>query len=164
MNDQEFRLTPADVRAQRFRRVTFGYEQAVVEDFRARVADELERLMRERAALEERLQSSREQLKAYRDREKALNDAVVMAHQVREDMQQSARRDSESLLRDARVKADEILAEARTVEVSIRHDIEEAQRQFVAYIAAFRRLLDRQQAEVDALAEHERDGSPPELP
>jgi len=164
MNDQEFRLTPADVRAQRFRRVAFGYEQAVVEDFRARVADELERLMRERAALEERLQSSREQLKAYRDREKALNDAVVMAHQVREDMQQSARRESESLLREARVKADEILAEARTVEASIRHDIEEAQRQFVAYIAAFRRLLDRQQAEVDALAEHERDGSPPELP
>jgi F0F1-type ATP synthase membrane subunit b/b' len=87
-----------------------------------------------------------------------------MAHQVREDMQQSARRDSESLLREARVKADEILAEARTVEASIRHDIEEAQRQFVAYIAAFRRLLDRQQAEVDALAEHERDGSAPELP
>jgi len=164
MNDQEFRLTAADVRAQRFRRVAFGYEQAVVEDFRARVADELERLLRERAAFEERLQSSREQLKAYRDREKALNDAVVMAHQVREDIQQSAQRDSESVLREARHKADEILAEARTVEVSIRHDIEEAQRQFVAYIAAFRRLLDRQQAEVDALADHERDGSAPRLP
>jgi DivIVA domain-containing protein len=162
MNDQEFRLTPADLRAQRFRRTAFGYEQSAVEDFRTRVADELERLLRERAALEERLQSSREQLKAYREREKALNDAVVMAHQVREDIQQSAIRDSDSVLREARQKADELLAEARAAETSVRRDIEEAQRQFHAYISAFRRLLDRQLAEVDALAEHERDGSPPE--
>jgi DivIVA domain-containing protein len=162
MNDQEFRLTPADIRAQQFRRTAFGYEQAAVEDFRSRVADELERLLRERAAFEERLQSSREQLKAYREREKALNDAVVMAHQVREDIQQSAQRDSESVLREARQRADELLGEARAVEISVRRDIEEAQRQFNAYISAFRRLLDRQLAEVDALAEHERDGSAPE--
>jgi DivIVA domain-containing protein len=164
MNDPEFRLTPADIRAQRFRKVAFGYDAAAVEEFRSRIADEFERLMRERAALDERLQSSREQMKAYRDREKALNDAVVMAHQVREDMQQTARRDSDVLLKEARQKADEILHEARTIEVSIRRDIEEAQRQFSAYLTSFRVLLERQLAQVDALADFERDGSPPESP
>jgi cell division septum initiation protein DivIVA len=100
-------------------------------------------------------------MKAYREREKALNDAVVMAQEVRADIEDTAKREAEVVLREARQKADELLAEARSAEVAVRRDIEEAQRQFVAYVAAFRRLLDRQLAEVDALAEHERDGSPP---
>lgn len=162
MNDNEFRLTPADIRGQEFRRGAFGYEVAAVEDFRNRMAEELEKLLRERAATEERLHNFREQLKSFREREKALNDAVVMAHQMRADVEQAAKRESEISIREARVKADGLLEEARGVEVSIRHDIEEAQRQFTAYLASFRRLLERQLAEVDALAEHERDGSPPE--
>jgi DivIVA domain-containing protein len=162
MNDNEFRLTPADVRTQEFRRVPLGYEVAGVEEFRGRMADELERLLRERAALEERLHSFREQLKAFREREKALNDAVVMAHQVRTDIEQSAKRESELAMREARAKADDILNGARKAETFVRHDLEEAQRQFSAYLAAFRRLLERQLAQVDALADQERDGSPPE--
>lgn len=161
MNDNGFQLTPADVRGQEFRRSAFGYEVATVDEFRNRIADALERLLRERAALEERLHSFREQLKAFREREKALNDAVVMAHQMRADVEHAAKRESEIAVREARVKADDILEDARGVEVNIRRDIEEAQRQFTAYLAAFRRLLERQLAEVDALAEHERDGSLP---
>lgn len=161
MND-EFRLTPADVRAQEFRRGAFGYDVAGVEDFRQRVAEEMERLLRERAMLDERLQNFREQLKSFREREKALNDAVVMAQQVRADAQEAAQKDADLLLREARQEAEALLIEARADEAEVRRDIEEAQRQFSAYLAAYRRLLDRQLAEVDALAEHERDGSAPE--
>jgi len=161
MND-EFRLTPADIRAQQFRRGAFGYEVAGVEDFRQRVAEEMERLLRERASLEERLQSFREQLKSFRDREKALNDAIVMAQQVRAEAQEAAKRDSDLAIREAQQEAHALLVEAQTTEAEVRRDIEEAQRQFSAYLVAYRRLLERQLAEVDALAEHERDGSPPE--
>ena len=41
MNDEGFRLTPVDVRAQEFRRRALGYDTEGVEDFRQRVADEL---------------------------------------------------------------------------------------------------------------------------
>ncbi len=163
MNDQGFRVTPVDVRAQEFRRAAFGYEVSGVEEFRTRVAEELERLLRERATLEERLQNFREQLKAFRDREKALNDAVVMAQQVRSDAERAAQRDAELAVREAQARADEILAEARAVEGDVRRDIEQAQRQFSSYLLAFRRLLERHLAEVDTLEEHERDGSPPEV-
>jgi cell division septum initiation protein DivIVA len=164
MNDDGFRVTAADIRGQDFRRSAFGYEVAGVEEFRGRMAEEFERLMRERAALEERLSSFREQLKAFREREKALNDAVVMAQQVRADAEEAAKRDTELAAREARAKADDLLDDARKVEVGIRRDIEEAQRQFNAYLAAFRRLLERHLCEIDALAEHERDGSPPKSP
>lgn len=160
MND-EFHLTPVDVRAQEFRGGVFGYERASVDDFRDRVAEELERLLRERSTLEERVQNLREQLKAYREREKALNEALVAAQQLRADTETSAKKEAELVIREARSKADEIVVQARDTEVAIRHDIEAAQRHFSAYLAAFRSLLDRYLAEVDALSEHERDGSAP---
>jgi DivIVA domain-containing protein len=161
MNDEGFRLTPVDVRSQEFRRSALGYDVAGVEEFRARVADELERLLRERAMLEERLQNLREQLKSFREREKALNDAVVMAQQVRADAEQAAKRDTEITVREAAARAEEIIAAARVTETDVRRDIEEAQRQFSSYLSAFRRLLERQLAEVDSLVEHEQDGSMP---
>jgi DivIVA domain-containing protein len=159
MND-EFRLTPVDVRAQEFRRAALGYERTGVEDFRGRVADEIERLLRERATLEERVHQLREQLKAFREREKALNEALIAAQQLRASTETAARQEAELLLREARAKSDALLAEARDMERDARRDAEEVQRHFAAYLAAYRALLDRSRAEVDALATHERPGAP----
>jgi DivIVA domain-containing protein len=163
MND-EFRLTPVDVRAQEFRRATFGYERAGVEDFRGRVADEIERLLRERATLEERVHTLREQLKAFREREKALNDALVAAQQLRASTEAVARQEADLVVREARVQGEALLAEARDTERDVRRGAEEARRHFSAYLAAYRALLDRSLAEVDALDAHARNGSLPPRP
>jgi DivIVA domain-containing protein len=163
MTDEEFRLTPVDIRAQEFSRAAWGYSAADVEDFRDRVATEMERIARERVALEERLHNFREQLKSLRDREKAINDAVMMAQELREDTKQSATQEAELIIREAHSKAEGIIQESRATESALRRDIEEAQHQFTTYLAAFRRLLDRHLAQVDALEAHERDGSPPEV-
>ena len=157
----EFRLTPVDVRAQEFRRAAFGYERAAVEDFRERVATALERLLKERATLEERVQGLREQLKVFREREKALNDALVAAQQLRNDTEAVARQQADLILRESRLKADELLAEARESERQVRNDSEQAHRHFAAYLTAYRHLLERSLAEVDALESHNRDGSAP---
>jgi len=160
MND-EFRLTPVDLRAQEFGRSAFGYDRAAVDDFRDRVAAELERLLKERQSLEERVHGLREQLKAYREREKALNDALVAAQQVRADTERIAKQEAELILREARLDGERVLAEAREAERDVRRDTEEAHRHFSAYLAAYRSLLERQLAEVDALETHDRDGSAP---
>ena len=164
MTEQEFRLTPVDVRTQEFRKVTFGYDKASVEEFRERVAAELERSLKERAILEERLQNSREQLKSLREREKAINDGVMMAQQLRESTQVSAQHEAELIIREARAKADDIIRSLRSSEGDVRRDIETAQQQFRAYVTSFRRLLDRHQSELDTLAKLERDGGPAETP
>lgn len=164
MTDSGFHITPVDIRSQEFHRTLRGYDPAGVEDFRARVAEEVERLLRERAVLEERLQSFREQLKAFREREKALNEALIVAQQLRAETEEAAKREAELLLREARAEADRILSEARAAEQGVRRDIEAAQRHFTAYLASFRTLLERYLSEVDALEAHSRDGSPPRLP
>ncbi len=163
MTEGEFRLTPIDIRAQEFGRAAFGYNAAAVEDFRERVAEEMERMLRERVMLEERLHNFREQLKSLREREKAINDSVMMAQELKDDTVKSAQREAEVIVKEAHAKAEDIVRESRTTESALRRNIEEAQHEFSSYIAAFRRLLDRHLAEIDALEAHERDGSPPEV-
>jgi len=76
MTDPAFTLTPLDIRKQEFRKTLRGYETLGVEDFKIRVADALERANRERQVLEERVSALTEQLRVFREREKAMNEAL----------------------------------------------------------------------------------------
>jgi DivIVA domain-containing protein len=164
MNDDAFRLTPIDVRGHEFHKELFGYTRSDVEEFKNRVAEEMELLLRERVQLEERLNNMREQLKAYRDREKAINDGVLMAQTVRQDAEDAAKRQLDLVMQEARVKAEQIVAAARGREVALRRDIDQAHHELSGYLAAFRKLLDRYVAQVDALEQHASDGTPPDIP
>ena len=161
MTEDEFHLTPIDIRTQAFRRIMRGYDPAAVEEFRERVAAEVERLIREKAVNDERLRSFREQLKGFREREKATSDALVMAQELREEAEQSAEKEAEAILRDARIEAEALVKEARQAEQAVHRDIEAGHRQLNSYLASFRVLLERNLAEIEAVEGRERNGRPP---
>lgn len=171
MTDDTFQLTPHDVRAQEFQRVLRGFDPVQVEDFKTRLAEELDRLLRHRVASDERLSGMVEQLKSYRERERALNEALVAAQQLRVDAQAAAERDAdmtrreaqmeaESMLQEARQEAARLVDAARVEENRIRAGLEAAERQYHGYLSSFRTLLERQLADVEVLARHRDRGEP----
>ncbi|HET7023730.1 MAG TPA: DivIVA domain-containing protein [Gemmatimonadales bacterium] len=151
MTDQAFELTPHDVRSQEFSRGLGGYDRTQVDDFRMRLAEALDRLLRERAQAEERLRGMQEQLRAFRERERAMNEALVSAQQLRADTKVQADREAESVLREAKAEALRIVQQAQAQEVVIRERYEAASRMFASYLANFRALLERQMGEVEGL-------------
>ncbi len=151
MNDDVFHLTPLDVRKQEFRRTMRGFDPVAVDDFRIRVADELERVLRERAMLEERLAALTDQLRGFKERERAMNEALVAAQQLREEMRGAAEREAQVIVREAEVRAQRLLDEARNGERAIQDRREDVERQFHAYVMGFRQLLERQLAELRAI-------------
>jgi DivIVA domain-containing protein len=150
-DDHAFHLTPLDVRSQEFTRALRGYDRNQVNEFKLAISEELERLLRDRAQHEERLRSVQEQLRAFRDRERAMNEALVAAQQLRVDSRAQAERDAELVLREARIEAERILERARQEEAAMRERSDSAARQFSAYIASFRTLLERHLGELDGL-------------
>ncbi len=154
MSDDSFHLTPSDVRAQEFQRTFRGYDPAQVDEFKNRVSEELERLIRERSKLDERLQNFQEQLRAFRERERAMNEALLAAQQLRVAAQEQADREAESIVREARADALRLLGTAQDEERQVRERHELLQRQFAAYLANFRALLERQLGEIDGLQAH----------
>jgi DivIVA domain-containing protein len=154
MNDEAFNLTPHDIRKQEFRKTLRGYDTLGVDDFRTRVADALERAIRERQILEERVSALTEQLRVFREREKAMNEALVAAQQLRQDSRAAAEREGQVILREAEAAAKRLLDEAKNAEGAVKTRMAETERQFQQYVGGFRALLERQLAELRALDGH----------
>ena len=114
MNDEAFHLTPVDARRYDFGSQLRGYDKTRVDQFRDQVSDELERLTRVNQELEAKAKGFHEQLRAFRERDKALNDALISAQQLRAETREQADREAQLILREARAEGEKMLEEARS--------------------------------------------------
>lgn len=113
-------LTPLDVRKKKqdFKRSVRGYDAVQVDSFLELVADRLEQLVREHGSLTDRVANMQRQLDTYQDREKALNEALLAAQELREEARSQSERDAQVRLREAETHAEAILLDA---DQAIRH-------------------------------------------
>jgi len=138
-------LTPLDVRKKKedLRRAVRGYDQAQVEAFLDLVAERLEELVGSERSLSERVESMREQLTTYRERERALNEALLAAQELREEARSQSERDAAVRLREAETHAEAILLDA---DQAIRHSqrrMEDLRARRTQYIRSVHAMMER---------------------
>ena len=150
MTDESFHLTPLDVRRYEFGRVMRGYDPARVDQFREQVADELERLTRLNQDLEQKARGFHDQLKSFRDRDKALNEALIHAQQLRAEIRDQAERESQLLLREAQQQAERIVGDSQNDIRRLEDELAALERFRRNYLAQMRVLLERQLSEITA--------------
>lgn len=144
-------LTPLEVRKKKgdFARTMRGYEPARVDDFLDLAADRLEDLVRENATLRERVNALGESVTSFREREQAMNEALVSAQQLREEIRSQATREAELVLREARGEAERVVAEAQSRVATAADALQRVQAQRVWFMRAFRALVERQLGEIE---------------
>lgn len=150
MVDEAFHLTPLDVRRYDFGSALRGYDKSRVDQFRDQIAEELERLARLNLELEGKAKSFHEQLRAFRERDKALNEALVSAQQLRAEIREQADREGQLIVREARAEGDRILDEARSEIRRLQSHVDALNRTGKAHLAQLRALAQRQLTEIDA--------------
>ena len=150
MADEIFHLTPLDVRRYEFGRVLRGYDPDRVDQFREQVADELERLTRLNQELEQKARAFHDQLRAFRDRDKALNEALVSAQQLRAEMKDQAERESQLTIREAQAQAERLLADAQADVRRVEDELAALERFRRNYLTQLRVFVERQLAEIAA--------------
>jgi DivIVA domain-containing protein len=150
MQDEAFHLTPLDVRRYDFGSALRGYDKVRVDQFRDQVAEELERLSRLTADLEAKARSFHEQLRAFRERDKALNEALVSAQQLRGEIRDQADREAQLLVREARAEGDRIIDDARAEVRRMQTEVDALERMKRSYMAQGRALMTRQLMELEA--------------
>jgi cell division septum initiation protein DivIVA len=129
-----------------------------VDDFKQRLAEEIDRLSRAKHQAEERLKSAQDQLRSHRERERAVHEALIAAQELRSDLRAQAEQEASVIVKEAHVQAAKIVDRAKLDEQRVRDRTEDAVRQFNAYVASFRLLLERQLGEVDGLQAAAREG------
>jgi len=160
-------LTPLDVRKKKgdFRRGLRGYEAAQVDDFLDIVADRMEVLVREAAAIHERVSRLEQEVAEYRDREKAMTEALVTAQQMRETIRNQSTREVEMMRNKAEQEAAQLKADASKA----REREEEAFRLLrvrqAQFLASYKTFLEHELGDLAAmtrsLEEWARTGTPP---
>ena len=144
-------LTPLDVKKKKgdFRRSVRGYDPAAVDDFLDTVSARMEELVRENVMAAARLESMTESIGNYRVRERAMNEALVSAQQLREEMREQAAREADLVLREARAEAERIVGEARRQATAAAEALRRIQGQRVRFLRIFRTLVERQIQEIE---------------
>jgi DivIVA domain-containing protein len=145
-----FHLTPLDVRRYDFGRSLRGYDPARVDQFRDQVAEEMERLARINQDLDQKARSFHEQLRAFRERDKALNEALVSAQQMRQETKEQAEREAQLIIREAQSEGERIVEGARAEVRRLQGELETLERARRAYLAQMRTIITRQLSELDA--------------
>lgn len=147
-------LTPLEVRQKKddFPRGLRGYDPGHVDDFLNLVAERLEALVKENRRLAEEVETLRAGAGEYRDREKALTEALVSAQQMRESVREQSTREADLVRREAehdaqRVRNDALLAIEREEETLRR--LRARQRQLVE---GYRGMLERELRELAVVA------------
>lgn len=150
-------LTPLDVRNKRgdFKKALRGYEPQEVDTFLELVSERLEALVRENLQLRERSDTLAQQVNTQSGRERAVQEALVTAQQLRADIRAQAQREAELILEEATAAARKKVSEAegdaraRLRDVETRHEqsrvaLEEMERRRARFLKAFRQLLERE--------------------
>ena len=144
-------LTPLDVRKKKgdFRRVMRGYDADAVDNFLDEVVARMEELVRENQALAGKTAQMTEAIADYRERERAMNDALVSAQQLREGMREQAQREADLVLREARAEGERIIADAKRQVTFALEALRRVQAQRVRFLRLFRALVERQLSELE---------------
>ncbi len=166
-------LTPLDVRKKRgdFSKGMRGYDPGEVDSFLELVAERLEALVKENLTLKERSDRLGDQVRSQEGRERAVQEALVTAQELREDILGQARREADLLQREAESRAEEIRRtidteaeslkraaqseverieeDARSHLADLQESIQELERRRVRFLKSFRSLLERELGDVE---------------
>jgi DivIVA domain-containing protein len=150
-------LTPLDVRKKKedFRRAVRGYDPAQVDGFLDLVADRLEDLVGRELRLREQSELLREQLAAFQEREKALNEALVTAQELREEARAQAEKSADLRVREAERQAREILRDAEGAVHGARRGLDELRVRRTGFLRSLRTTIEHFLVEIE---EEERRG------
>jgi cell division initiation protein len=117
------RLTPLDIQNHRFATRFRGLDPVEVESFLALLAEDYEALLRERDALADRLRALERRVEELSQNEKILQDTLVTAQTLSEDLKRTAMKESELLVSEAEVKAEKVLDAAHRRGAKLAEDI-----------------------------------------
>jgi cell division initiation protein len=123
--ERVMRISPMDMRQQRFKSAMRGYDRTEVVAFLTEAADDYEHAMREIDRLRGDLMRMEALLAEHRERENNLRDTLLTAQRLSEELKDSAQNEAKLIVREAQVRADVIIQKAQVRLEELDHDVNE---------------------------------------
>jgi cell division initiation protein len=104
-------ITAQDIREKTFEKSKFGggYDMAQVDEFLEEIADDLTNAQKENSVLRSKMKVLVEKIEEYRSNESALNQSILSAQKLAQQIEAEAREKAENIINDAQKQADETI-------------------------------------------------------
>ncbi len=123
--DRVMRISPLDLRQQRFRTAVRGYDKTEVVAFLTEAADDYEHALREIDRMRSDLARMELLLGEHRDREANLRNTMLTAQRLADEIKESAQNEAKLIVREAQGRADLLIQKAQVRLDEIDRDIDE---------------------------------------
>jgi cell division initiation protein len=123
--ERVMRISPMDMRQQRFKSAFRGYDRTDVVAFMTEAADDYEHAMRDIDRLRGDLVRMEALLAEHRQRENNLRDTLVTAQRLSDEVKESAQNEAKLIVREAQGRADLLLQKAQARLEELDRDINE---------------------------------------
>ena len=118
------KVTPLDLRQQRFQTVMRGYDRGEVQAFLLEAADDYENALRENDKLRQDVARLDAVLGEHRGQERNLRNTLLTAQKLADEVKENAQTEAGLILRDAEGQRDLILQKAQARLEDVQRDIE----------------------------------------
>jgi cell division initiation protein len=143
------KVTPLDLRQQRFKNVMRGFDRDEVTAFLNEVAEDYEQAIRDADRLRDDLTRAQASLEEHREHERNLRNTLLTAQKLADEIRSNAESDAKRIVREAEGRSDLLLqkAQARLEEVqreidSLRLKRKDVEASLESTISALRNSLD----------------------
>ncbi len=143
------RITPIDIQNKEFEKTFRGYKQVEVDEFLEQVAKDFEQVIKEKMALEEKVQMVEEKLTQYQRLETTLHNSIIVAQETAEDIKRNASKEAELIRREADKEAQRTIEESRYKASRILAEHEEIYKQAQIFKLRFRSFIEAQLASME---------------
>ena len=144
------RITPLDLRKQEFKQSALGLNREQVHDFLEAVAEEMETLIREKNELSDQMKELKSELDKYKDIEKSMNSALVMAKESASQAVKAAEKEASAVLDQARTEKNAMLFSAKEQLSEIQNEIRDLKLKRDEFMMNFRTILKTHQDALEA--------------
>ena len=137
-------LTPLDIHNKEFTKSFRGYDEDEVNEFLDQVVKDYEIVIREKRALEEKVNQLNERLNHFTNIEETLNKSILVAQETAEELKSNAAKESKLIVKEAEKNDDRIINEALTKSRQISIEVEEMKKQAKVFRTRLKMLVEAQ--------------------
>lgn len=135
-------LTPLDIQKTRFAQKMRGYDPREVDDFLELVAEELASRLGKIESLEQEVRYYRQRVEEGERREHQLQETLVRAQKVADEITEGAQREARVMLREAEISGDRLVQQATEQAARIESRIDELRHRRREMLLRFRNTVD----------------------
>lgn len=135
------KITPMEIKQASFKTRMRGYDKQEVDSFMDLLSEEFEAIIKENNSLKERLSSLDDQLSELKKKEHALNNTLLKAHDLVEEIKHAAQKEAQLIMKEAELRGEEIISASRKEMANIKSEIEGIKREKLIFIEKTKALV-----------------------